>query len=243
MSSKSKYDLTKRLKTKIRRLDHDMTVCLDHFEHLKEMETVNRLLSLGIKLIIVSESHEAYRRLNSMGKANITNIIQIPGYSDEQTFDILLARATEALEGTAYSEETVRKIAQASSGNITLSLNLLKALALKAESEDKNSIDEVEYEYEVNCEDENLRADERILVNILREQKSLASNTLYGFYSQKARHPKSRRSFRNYMQNLCAMGLVKNVGEKRGRVYEIVDEILNHERGRKGELCGMKKGE
>jgi len=99
---------------------------------------------------------------------------------------------------------------------------------LKAESEDKNSIDEVEYEYEVDCEDEELTADERILVKILREQKSLASNTLYGFYSQKARHPKSRRSFRNYMQNLCMMGLVRNVGEKRGRVYEVVNGILNH---------------
>jgi len=243
VSSKSNYALTKRLKTKIRRLDHGITICLDHFERLKEVETVNRLLSLGMKLIIVSESREAYRRLNSMGKANITNIIEIPGYSDDQAFDILLERTREALEETAYSEETIRKITQTSSGNITLSLNLLKALALKAENEDKNSIDEVEYEYEVDCEDEELSADERILARILREQKSLASNILYGFYSQKARHPKSRRSFRNYMQNLCLMGLVRNVGEKRGRVYEIVSEIRNYTRRRNTELCGIKEAE
>jgi len=92
-----------------------------------------------------------------------------------------------------------------------------------------------------DCEDEELSADERILMNILREQKSLASNTLYGFYSQRARHPKSRRSFRNYMQNLCAMGLVRNIGEKRGRVYEIVNEILNHKHGGKAELCRMNR--
>jgi len=120
-------------------------------------------------------------------------------------------------------------------------LNLLKALALKAESEDKNSIDEVEYEYEVDCEDEQLSSDERILARILREQKSLTSNTLYGFYSRKARHPKSRRSFRNYMQNLCAMGLVRNIGEKRGRVYEIVNGIVNQKHVGKAELCGMKR--
>ena len=238
VSSKSNYALTKRLKTKIRRFDHGITICMDHFKRLKEIETVNRLLSLGIKLIIVSERYEAYRRLNSVGKANITNIIQIPSYSDEQTFDILLERASEALEGTAYSEDTVRKIAQASSGNITLSLNLLKALALKAESEDKDSIDEVEYKYEVDCENEEMSRDERILVKILREQKSLASNILYGFYSQRARHPKSRRSFRNYMQNLCAMGFVRNVGEKRGRVYEIVNEILNDTHSRKAKSLG-----
>ena len=227
VSSKSNYALTKRLKTKIRRLDYGITIVLDHFKRLKEIETVNRLLSLGMKLIIVSESYEAYRRLNSTGKANITNILQIPSYTDDQAFDILLERVREALEETAYSENTIRKLAQASSGNMTLSLNLLKALALKAENEDKNSIDEVEYEYEVDCEDEELSADERILARILREQKSLASSVLYGFYSQRSRHPKSRRSFRNYMQNLCMMGLVRNIGEKRGRVYEVVKGILD----------------
>jgi hypothetical protein len=58
---------------------------------------------------------------------------------------------------------------------------------------------------------------------------------------RRARHPKSRRSFRNYMQNLCAMGFVRNVGEKRGRVYEIVNGILNHTHDGKDELCGMNK--
>ena len=107
---------------------------------------------------------------------------------------------------------------------MTLSLNLLKALALKTESEGKDSIDEIEYEFEIDCEDEELSADERILVNILREQKTLSSNTLYGFYSQRARYPKGERSFRNYMQNLRLKGLVKSVGEKRGRIYEIVKQ-------------------
>jgi Cdc6-like AAA superfamily ATPase len=75
---------------------------------LKEIETISRLLSLEVRLIIVSESYETYRRLNSMGKANITNIIEIHGYNEEQAFDILLERAREALEGTAYSEDTIK---------------------------------------------------------------------------------------------------------------------------------------
>lgn len=228
VSSKSNYDLTKRLKAKIRRLDCGITICLDHFERLKEIETVNRILSLGMKLIIVAENRDAYGRLTSIGKANMTNILEISGYTDTQAFDILLERAREALEETAFSEETIKTLAEVGPGNITLSLNLLKALALKGESEGVDSVDEVEYEYEADCEDEELSPDERILVKILREQKSLASNTLYGFYSQKARHPKSRRSFRNYMQNLCPMGLVKNVGERRGRVYEIVNQITKN---------------
>jgi hypothetical protein len=77
-----------------------MTVCLDHFERLKEIETVNRLLSLGIGIVTVSENYEAYRRLNSVGKANIINILEIHDYSDGQAFDILKQRAREPQNST-----------------------------------------------------------------------------------------------------------------------------------------------
>jgi Cdc6-like AAA superfamily ATPase len=241
VSSRSNYELTKRLKARLRNLDHDITICLDHFERLKEIETVNKILSLGMKLIIVSESYETYRRLNTMGKSNITNIIEIPGYTEDQAFGILLERARNSLKDTAYSEGTIRKIVQTSSCNITLSLNLLKALALKAENDGKNSIDEVECQYKFNCESQDLKTDERILVEILREQRRLASNALFGLYSLRARYPKSRRSFRNYMHNLSGLGLVRNAGDKRGRTYEIVHGIFDHASDGRTELRRRSK--
>lgn len=225
VSSKSNYALTKRLKERVRRLDHGLSICLDHFERLKEIETVNRLLSLEIKLVIVSDSHETFRKLNSMGKANITNMIEIPNYTVDQASDILFDRTREALEGTAYSDETIRKIAQAGSGNITLALNLLRSQVLKAESEGKNSIDEVEFNFENDCPNDKLSDDERTLIKILKESKSMPGGRLFDFYREQARYPKGKRSFRNYMQDLCLKGLVKNIGDRRGRIYEIVQEL------------------
>ena len=224
VSSKSNYELTKRLKTKIRHLDCPITICLDHFDHLKEVETLNRMLSLGLGLIIISESFDAYRRLNRTIKSRIANTIEILRYTIDQVFDILQNRAEQALEKYTYSEDTIRKIAKISQGNITLALVLLKSLALKAESQEKKSLDDVELEYEVDCPDKNLSRDEKVIVSILEEWKSLPSSRLYDFYTEKARHPKGRRSFRNYMQNLCARGYVRIIGEKRGRVYEIVEQ-------------------
>ena len=222
--SKSNYELTKRLKTRIRRLDYQITICLDHFDRLKEGETVNRMLSLGLRLIIVSDSTDAYRRLNLEAKSNTANIIEIPGYTIDQTFDILRNRAEQALEKYAYSEDTIRKIAGISQGNITLAFVILKTLVLKAIGENKKSLDDVELEYEVDCPDENLTRDEKVIMRLLEEWKSLPSSRLYDFYTEKAKHAKGRRSFRNYMQNLCAKGYVRIVGEKRGRVYEIVEQ-------------------
>jgi len=225
VSSKSNYELTKRLKAKIRNLDSSLTICLDHFEHMKELETLNRILGLGLNLIIIAETHDSYRKLNQTIKAATTNLIEIPSYTTDQVFEILMERAEEALEKYTYSEETIRKIAEASSGNVTLALNLLKSQALKAESEGKSSIDDVEFNFENDCPNDKLNDDEKTLIKILKEWKSLPGGRLFDFYREHARYPKGERSFRNYMQNLCIKGLVKSLSEKRGRIYEIVEQL------------------
>lgn len=223
--SKSNYELTKRLKSRIRQLECPITICLDHFEHLKEIETLNRILSLGLTLIIVSETYDSYRKLNQTLKASITNLMEIANYTADIIFEILLNRAEEALEKYTYSEETIRKIAEASSGNVTLALNLLKSQALKAESEGKSSIEDVELNFENDCPNDKLNDDERVLVKILEEWKSLPGGRLFEFYRGQAKYPKGERSFRNYMESLCLKGLVRMVGEKRGRIYEIVEQF------------------
>jgi cell division control protein 6 len=224
VTSKSNYDLTKRLQSKLRNIEHRVAVCFDHFERLEEVETIDTLLSLELGLMVVANNRESYRKLSPKSRAQIANIIEIPAYSKDQVFDILLDRAREAFAEYAYSEETIKKVADLSQGNVTLALNLLKSLALKAESEGKSSIDEVELTYEVDCPHENLSRDEQILLKILEEWKSLPSSRLFAFYREKAHFPKGERSFRSYMKNLCLQGLVKNVGDKRGRVYEIVEQ-------------------
>jgi Cdc6-like AAA superfamily ATPase len=225
VASKSNYELTKRLKAKIRNLDSPVTICLDYFEHLKEIETLDRILSLGLNLIIISETYDSYRKLNQAIKAAITSLIEIPTYTTDQVFEILTERAEAALEKYTYSEDTIRRIAETSSGNATLALNLLKSQALKAESEGKSSIDDVELNFENDCPNDKLCDDERTLIKILQEWKSLPGGRLFDFYREQARYPKGERSFRNYMQNLCLRGLVKNIGDKRGRMYEIVEQI------------------
>jgi len=224
ISSKSNYELIKRLKAKIRNIDSPLTICLDHFEHLKELETLNRILSLSLNMIIIAEAYDSYRKVNQAIKASITSLIEILSYTTDQVFEILMDRAEEALEKYTYSEDTIRKIAEASSGNVTLALNLLKSQALKAENEGKDSMDDVELNFENDCPNDKLSDDEKTVIKILKEWKSLPGGRLFDFYKGQARYPKGERSFRNYMQNLCLKGLVKSMGDKRGRVYEIVEK-------------------
>jgi len=98
--------------------------------------------------------------------------------------------------------------------------------ALKAESENKKTIEESDIQINNDCPPK-LNHDEKILLKILEEWKSLPASRLYDFYVQNTRHPKGERSFRNYMENLCSKGLVRAIGEKRGRIYEIVEGDLD----------------
>ena len=86
-------------------------------------------------------------------------IIEVKSYADEQTFEILLNRAQEALVEYSYSEDIIKKIAEVSKGNISFALNLLKTLAIKAETGGKESMDNLELGIEPDCTHENLSED------------------------------------------------------------------------------------
>jgi len=222
--SRSNYDLLKRIKEKTK--NSKLAVCLDHFEYLTESEAVGKLISLGFVAVLIAEKEESYLRLDQMTRSNITSMMRIPEYTVDQSVAIISERVKLALKEWSYSDDIIAKIAQESKGNVALAINLLKTAALKAEGQNKNKIDETDVP-QIDCPELELKQDEKVLLKILKEWKSLPSSRLYVFYRERTKYPKEERSFRNYMRNLCAKGLVKAIGEKSGRIYEIVGGDVN----------------
>jgi Cdc6-like AAA superfamily ATPase len=218
--SRSNYELIERLE-EIKKKNHSIIICLDHFQDAKEPEIVGKLIGIGLNVVIVSDTEESIVTLDSRTRASIASIIAIPSYSVEQTFEILKQYADQALAPESHTDSIIRKVAELCNGNIALGINAIKTAAFKAESENRKAIEERDIP-ELDCP--KFSRDEKVLLEILREWKSLPSSRLFDFYVQKSRHPKGERSFRNYMESLCAKGLVKAVGKKRGRIYEIGEE-------------------
>lgn len=160
-------------------------------------------------------------------RSNIPSIIRLQPYTTEQSFDILKDRAEKALAKWTYTDAVIKKIAEKIKGNIALGINALKLSALKAESENKKAIEESDIQINNDCPIK-LSQDEKILLKILEAWKSLPASRLYDFYVQNTRHPKGERSFRNYMESLRSKGLVKAIGEKRGRIYEVVEDVKDN---------------
>jgi len=190
---------------------------------------VAKLMSLKICVILTSEDETSFDSLNSSIRANIPSVIRLKPYTSEQTLEILKVRAEEGLARGSYSEEILKKIADISKGNITLALNLLKLAALKAESEGKSSIEENDIpKISGNCSFK-LSYDEGIIMSILKEFKTIPAGKLYEIYSKRTKYPKCERTFRSYMRRLCLKGFAKALGDKKGRVYEVVENVKGND--------------
>ena len=223
---RSNYELIKELMKHAR--EKRFIVCFDNFERLKDKDLIARLMSLNICVILVSDEEESLYLLNESVRSNIPSIMRLQPYTFEQSFDILKDRAEKALVKGSCSDAVIKKIAEKIKGNIALGINALKLAALKAESENKKEIEESDIQ--INSDGPiKLSQDEKVLLKILEEWKCLPASKLYNFYIQNVRYPKGERSFRNYMERLCSKGLVKAIGEKKGRIYEIVKGDLNFE--------------
>lgn len=216
---RSNYELLKELIREIKQ--RRLIVCFDNFEKLKEKDLIKKFLLLGITLVLITDEEENLLLLSEDIRANLATI-KLEPYSLDQTFDILKSRVEKALARWSYSDSLLKKIAEKCRGNIALGINLLKITAINAERKNKKTIDESDIPEIEDCPLK-LSYDEKILLKILKEHKSLPASRLFKLYIQNSKFPKGERSFRNYMKNLCLKGLVKAIGEKKGRFYEIVE--------------------
>ena len=220
--SRSNYDLLKKLQEKTRL--NKATICLDHFERITEPETVTKLLGIGLSVIMAGNNEDNLEELDLRTRSFISSVIPISSYSEDDALSILKARSEQALAKYTFKESTLKKITEKTSGNIALALTTLRACAVLAESQGKRTIEDINVDEILRQHDcpVKLSTDEKVLVKILEEWKSLPSNRLFHFYSTAAKYPKQERSFRKYMAKLREKGLVKAVGDRTGRYYEIV---------------------
>lgn len=63
-----------------------------------------------------------------------------------------------------------------------------------------------------------------IIATIVSERGSVVMSELYEEYSERVENPRTKRSVRNYLTDLCNAGRVEAVGQRRGRVYRPADE-------------------
>jgi len=186
---------------------------------LKNYEALNILLGLDFCVCLVSDTFESYRKMSLILRSRLTNVIKINEFSKDQILEIIKERVNSVYK-FPMDDNLLKKTVEKSGSNLTFALNMLNTIASKAGRKNVRLIDYITFFEDVL--DETSNEDHRIILEILRHSKRLPSGKLYRLYCERLEHPKSERSFRKYIQVLCRQGLIKSIGEKKGREYEII---------------------
>jgi len=223
IASKSNYELTKRLREKTKKVK--LAIFLDHFENLKSNDILNIFLGLDFCVCLVADSFESYRMMSTALRSRFVNIVKIEKLADDTVSEILKEKANFKI-----GNELLQIIVNKCESNLTLALNMLKSI--EANHGKVSSLEQFDFD---ETDRKSLSEDDSIILQILKQQKKIPSGELYNLYCEGSEYPKSERSFRNYMEVLCKKGLVKSIGKKRGRFYEMNEsnkslEGLNVER-------------
>jgi len=229
VASRNNYDLLKKLLERARTTRY--VICLDHINNLKKRVIISQLMQVGMCVAIANDTIESSSSLDLAIRNRIGSMIELKPYTPEEAFGIIKERMINGTGTVTCSAVTIMKIIQTTRGNMASIFNILKIAALRTQNEKRQSIEEIDLDnllLEHECT-EGLNADQRLILKILHEQKSLPASRLYDLYIQKSRYPKSERAFRNYMTDLCSKDLVKCIGETRGRVYEIIEDNPDQE--------------
>jgi len=223
IETRSNYDLVKRLKKEREKIQSLKVVVLDHLQALEEPETFDALMEIGFAIILVSDDPKAISKLSAQAQSNFGNTIPFHDYTQEQVVKILESKARHLLGEGSYKESLVVKVAQMCNGNIGYGEALLLGASLEAVNSKKDCVDESDIP-ELQTKGEALSYDEKVILGILKEQKTMQGGQLYKMYCERTKFPKAERTFRNYMRHLCETNVVKAIGTNKGRVYELAGQ-------------------
>lgn len=219
---RSNYELIKELQKRVK--EKPLTLFIDNFVRLKDPSFIKRIMTLGVNCVVIGRVDRNSSVLTENMLSGFPSLIKLDQYTRDETFDILKNRAKISLNDKAYADKTLRQITEKVRGNITLGINLLRAISLKAQSERKNRIENIDLEgfLPSNSDLLDLNSDEKTLLKILENERRLPSGRLFKLYRQMTQTAKGGRSFRNYMQRLCSLNLIRSIGENSNRSYQII---------------------
>ncbi len=222
IQTRSNFDLVRRLKKeRERKFQSVKVVVLDDIEDLEEPGVVYHLIfDIGFNVVLLSDDLKA---INRLGAEMWRETIQFKDYTQEQIVRILGSKARCIIGEGLYVESLVRKVAELCKGDITSGESLILGSLIGAIHRHKECVDEEDVP-EVLATEREPGFDEKIILEILKEQSRAPGGKLYQMYCERTRFAKAQRTFRNYLRSLCENNLVRAVGTKKGRIYEIVEE-------------------
>ncbi|MBN3037588.1 MAG: orc1/cdc6 family replication initiation protein [Candidatus Diapherotrites archaeon] len=210
---------------------HKVVVTLDEVDALETTELLYSLPRSGIGLVMISNDAYALLDVDARIKSSLAaEGVEFPAYTTEEVYDVLGDRKKYAFVPSSVGETVLKTAARLADGDCRIALETMRRAALLAEDADRETVTAEDVKNAFSST-KNLRKTEALkrlnphekaLYLILEKQKELGTKELFTAYNSEVKEPASERSYRNYMNHLVRLGLVKAKGELTGRKYEHV---------------------
>jgi len=229
-----KDEILEKIMEFCKKIKKGLIVCLDEVDQLifKEQEALYDLLRINqyienpFGLVFISNNPYVFADVEPRIKSSLSiEEIEFKPYSLEEMKDILEERVDLAFgsveKGVALlsANHAVQK-----GGDVRVGLEILLKAGRLAESENSRKL-KVEHVKKIlpsvkpakpEIIKEKIREDERIILEVLEEKKELLSGELYKEYCKRIESPVSERMFRDFVNHLGELNLIKVRRRKRG---------------------------
>lgn len=219
-------ELVRMLETKQKKI-----ICLDEFDHLEETDILYDLWKNSRGIVMISnESHSIADIDDRIRSRLLLDEIEFKPYGYEEVLGILKERVDYGMRPDAISEDLVSIVARMCNGDARIGLQTLRLAAREAEMQGRDAITIEDVKTASKCARKyrlsyllgKLNEHQRIIYEILKQNKSMDSGRLFEEYRKKTREIVTDRSYRNYMERMVELGLVKESSSGRWKKYEIL---------------------
>lgn len=213
------------------KLKRKVIVCLDESDQMKEPDILYVLPRVSCSVVLISNQIFPLSSLDSRIRSGLLlHELEFKAYSTDDIMKIVKERAVYGIRTSAIGDAMLSIISKMSNGDARVALQTLKIAAKEADSRgaDRITMDDVKHalrysrKYRLSYLLGKLNEHQRTIYEILKRNGSMDSGILFDEYCKNVKTPVVDRAYRNLMERLKELGLVKAEGSGRWKRYEII---------------------
>lgn len=211
--------------------DRKRIICLDESDHLRDKDILYDLVQHSYGVVLISNDGHSLRDLDDRIRSRVLfNEIEFKPYNREEILSILNERVFHGLRPGAMEPTLTPIVAGMCNGDARIGLQMIRMAAKQAEGKglDRITIEEIKKaskcvrKYAIPYLLSKLNSHQTAIYQILKRNGSMESGRLYVEYCKTVNDPVVDRAYRNWMERMEELGLVKAVGSGRWKKYEVI---------------------
>lgn len=210
--------------------DKKRIICLDESDHLRDKDVLYDLVQHSYGVVLISNDSHSLRDLDERIRSRVLfNEIEFKPYSKEEIISIFNERVFHGLRPSAMDPSLTPIVAGMCNGDARLGLQMIRMAAKQAEGKglSKITIEEIKNasrsvrKYAIPYLLSKLNDHQKAIYEILKKNCSMDSGRLYTEYCKAVKDPVVDRAYRNHMERMEDLGLVKSEGSGRWKRYAV----------------------